>query len=111
MFDFLDMIGNHAERMVGHYEEGEVFVDTALVTDANEPYETAVAHPNYNEGEIVIVEMYPYENLAKEGHEKWVKIMTAKELPSELVDVGTSAISKACDAIDNDASWRIRKER
>ena len=49
---------NYESRSLGRYEEDNLFVSTALVTDSDDPYETAIAHPFYNEGTIVIVETY-----------------------------------------------------
>ena len=94
MFNFLDMADNYEERKVAHYEkEGEVTIDTAEVTDSDKSYETAIAHPSYNNGKWVIVELYDTEDEAKTGHDKWVEIMIAKKLPSKLKDVSTAGIA------------------
>lgn len=91
-----DMIGNYEERKVARYEKDGLFISTAMVTDGDDPYETAVAHPQYNDGIMVIVESYPTKAAAKRGHAKWLKRMTAKRLPKQLVDCRNSWASKLC---------------
>jgi len=94
MLNFFDMADNYEDRKVAKFERGNLFISTARVTDSTEPYETAVAHPQYNKGELVIVEMYNTKEDAKAGHKKWVKLMTAKKLPKKLNDVSTSEIKQ-----------------
>ena len=93
MFNFMDMVGNHAERLVANTKEGDAVIDTAAVSDSEQPYETGIAHPRYNNGAWVIVEMYDSRTEAKEGHNKWVDIFSQGKLPSELKDVSTSGIA------------------
>ena len=93
MFNFLGMVGNYEQRKVGRYEKGELLVSTAEVNDSKSPYETAVAHPKYNSGKIVIVEMYDSMAMALRGHKKWVSKMKSKTLPKKLVDVSTSEVA------------------
>jgi hypothetical protein len=69
-------------------------VDTCSVTDGSCPFETAVLHPEYNGGRWVIVEAYGTKEEAKVGHEKWIKIMTAKTLPESLIDCCNSEVSR-----------------
>uniref|UniRef100_A0A6H1ZH70 Uncharacterized protein n=1 Tax=viral metagenome TaxID=1070528 RepID=A0A6H1ZH70_9ZZZZ len=98
IFGFLSDTNNYLERVVGRYpEEGEFLVDTAKVSDGKQPYETAVAHPYFNEGKVVIVEAYPTKKAANKGHKKWVNIMTADELPKELVDCCNAHIADLCN--------------
>lgn len=94
MFGFLEemMANTYENRKVARYEKDDVFVDTCRITDSEQPYETAVAHPKYNDNKIVIVEMYNTEEEAKRGHSKWVKKMTSKKLPKTLKDVSTSDV-------------------
>ena len=96
MFKFLDMMFNYEDRKVDRYEEGNLIVDTCAVTDSDQPYETGVCHTLYNDGDWVIVEMYEDERSAKEGHDRWVKVMTDQVLPSKLEDVSTAEIEKLC---------------
>lgn len=88
-FAFLDAIGTYEQRKVARYESGPLGIDTCLATDTGF-YETAIAHPFYNEGKWVIVEEYTNKELAKAGHDRWVAIMSKPELPDELLDVSSS---------------------
>ncbi len=89
-FDFMVDMGNHEERKIETYDENDLFVDTCRVSDSSKPYETAVAHPAYNNGKIVIVELYDTPEEAKQGHKQWVDKMLNSP-PQQLVDVSTSA--------------------
>ena len=91
--NFFDMFDNYEERAVDHFEEGEIVIDTAAVTDSMQPFETGVCHPNYNNGDWVIVEMYDTKEGAQRGHGKWVKKMTSKKLPTSIKDVSSATIA------------------
>jgi hypothetical protein len=93
MFDFLNMLGNHEERKVAHYNKDGVFVDTCLVTDSAQPYETAIEHPAYNNGTMIIVALYDTKEEAQAGHDKWVKQLTSEPLPLAIADVSSSGIA------------------
>ena len=102
MFDIFGIgnIGNYEERKVARWPEEEDWtVDTCRVTDSEKPFETAIKHTNYNDGKMIIVEEYEDKESAQEGHDKWVKIMSANELPERLVDVSTCEAVKFCEAI------------
>ena len=109
MFNFFGMMGNYEDRKVDRYEKDGLMVDTCEVTDSDQPFETAVEHPNYNEGMMVVVQMYDTKEEAQIGHDNWVKLMTTKNLPKALHDVSTAAIAKLCEAIGIDI--RKPKER
>jgi hypothetical protein len=93
MFDFL-FDAPYEERKVDRYEAIGLTVDTCSVNDGEHPYETAVAHKEYDSGEWIIVEAYDTKEEAQVGHDKWVKIMTTEPLPEKLVDCNNSEISK-----------------
>jgi hypothetical protein len=101
MFGFLLMMGNYKERKVGRFDDESkgIMVSTAFVNDSDKPYETAVAHPAYNKGEMVIVELYNTKEEAATGHDKWVNIITGENLPESLTDVSTAEIAKFCELI------------
>lgn len=88
LFDFLFM-KPYEERVVSRFEGLGFLVDTAEVQDSNDPYETAVEHPYYNDGKMIIVETYANKEAAQEGHDKWLEIMTTEPLPAALIDVST----------------------
>ena len=94
MFDFFMDAFNYDQRVVDRYEEGEVVVDTASVSDGSQPYETGICHPEYNDGDWVIVEAYDTKEEAQEGHIKWVYKMTDKNLPTRLTDCCNAGIAQ-----------------
>ena len=98
MFEFLMDQGNYSDRKVDRYngEEG-VMVSTAAVSDGREPFETAVQHPDYNEGKMVIVECYATKELAQVGHDKWQERVEKETLPKVLTDCQNSEVSQFCD--------------
>lgn len=57
LFDFM-MAAPYEQRKVARFEKDGFMVDTAAVNDSEHPFETAVEHPNYNDGKMVIVEEY-----------------------------------------------------
>lgn len=93
MFNFLLDAGNYAERCVGRWDDEDKMVSTARVSDGAKPYETAFAHPDYNDGIMVIVEAYNTREEAKAGHEKWLKVMTEGPLPDLLFDCLNSELA------------------
>lgn len=108
MRGFMNMANNYRDRKVDHYESETVVVDTCSVTDSDKPYETAITHKKYNDNDWVIVEMYSSKALAKIGHKKWVKKMSAKKLPKKLTDVSTADIATLCDSTGS--KWRKYKQ-
>jgi len=99
MFNFMAMADDYEQRKVSRYEEGAVIIDTAMVTDGKQPFETAVAHPLYNNGKFIIVEAYDTKEDAQKGHDEWVKIMTEGELPESLQDCVNAGISQIGEVV------------
>lgn len=106
MLDFFDMMGNYELRAVARFEQDGLVIDTCAVTDAAQPYETGICHPSYNDGKWIIVELYDTREEAQIGHDKWVKTMTANELPKWLQDVSSAAIAGLCDIFEPDDEWQ-----
>ena len=109
LLGFLSMMDNYDERKVANYDGGVVYVDTCAVNDSAQPYETAVAHPSYNGGDLVIVELYETKEDAQTGHDKWVAIMTAETLPQSLRDVSSAVVAELCDVCGDEWRTRIRE--
>ena len=112
MFDFFGIgnIGTYNERALDRWPEGENWVvDTCRVTDSDKPFETAIKHADYNDGKMIIVEEYEDKESAQNGHDKWVKIMSADELPEQLIDVSTCDIAKFCGSMSGDGFRRNPK--
>ena len=57
MFEFL-MAAPYEDRKVARYDATWGFISTVSVNDGNQPYETAVEHSAYNDGDMVIVQAY-----------------------------------------------------
>lgn len=109
MFGFLDMTGTYESRKVARYEVGDLIISTCSVTDGAHPYETAVAHPEYNGGEFVIVEAYDNHEDAHTGHKRWVKTMTSDALPDKLVDCNNSEIQRFASALGGRTEYLRQK--
>lgn len=99
LFGFMDMQGTYDSRKVARYEDGDIIISTAKVTDGSRLYETAVAHPEYNDGKFVIVESYDTREEAKTRHDSWVTRMTSPELPASLVDCENSEIQQLASGL------------
>ncbi len=89
MFDFLNMLGNYEERNIDKYKNEKIglYIDTSEVTDKEKQFETGIKYPDYNENYWIIVESYDTREKAQKGHCKWVKRMTKRKLPIELMDI------------------------
>ena len=68
IFDFMQDIDNYEERKVANFQKGDLVIDTCAVSDSINPYETGICHPDYNDGDWVIVETYEDPDAAMEGH-------------------------------------------
>jgi len=86
VFGFLNMANNYEFRKVGRWEsdDGEYFVSTVMVSDGEFDYETAIKHPDYNNGEIVIVDKYNTKEEALAGHSKWLDHVNIGPMPNKI---------------------------
>ena len=100
MFDFFMDAGNYEDRKVANFSNDDCTIDTCSASDGRQDYETAVKHILYNDNKWVIVEAYDTEEEAQKGHDKWVKIMSEKELPESLKDCQNAEISNLLDSDD-----------
>ncbi len=91
-------------------EDETVKVSTIKVTDGREPYETAVSHPLYNNGDWVIVECYSTKEEAKASHKKWVEAITTEPLPDKLVDCSNAEISQLAESFGSDTKFLKEEE-
>jgi hypothetical protein len=111
MFSFLNDLGNYEARKIGRYEQGNVIISTCACSDGKDPYETGIHHPQYrDEGEWIIVESYSSKEAAKEGHDKWVKIMTSPNLPDKLIDCANAEVAQFLEAAEGSKMEYIRKD-
>lgn len=56
----------------------KVLVSTIKAEDGLLPFETGISHPLYADGDIIIVEAYNDEELARKRHYFWVALLTQK---------------------------------
>lgn len=106
MGEFMEDIGNYETRVVECYEDGDIVVFTAMVSDGFKPFETALQHPDYHPDFFIIVEAYDTEGEAMIGHLNWVEKVVSKKLPDRIVDVANCAGSKALGELDpNELIW------
>jgi hypothetical protein len=108
LLGILEAMGTLESRKVSRYKNGDVLISTVRNTDNDEfPYETAIAHPHYNEGKWIIVEEYRDIDEAKTRHEYWVTLMTSDQLPPSLTDISTSRIQQLIVALGGEAKERF----
>jgi len=99
MFDFINDMGNYDQRAVDRFEEGQIIVDTCEVSDGEKPFETAVMHPEYNNGKWIAVQAYDTVEEAQRGHNNWVRTMTNKVLPKSLKECGNCGVAALLEAV------------
>lgn len=107
LFDFFDMADNYDNRKIARFEDKKkgIVISTCEVTDSDQLYETAVCHPEFRDGDLIVVEMYDTKEEAFKGHIKWMEIM--KNPPNELKDVSSAFVSRLLDASSERDNWRI----
>ena len=76
MFGYLDMLFTYDARKVKCDEMEDFTLDTALVTDREWLYETAVKHDNFNDCNWIILEGSDTKADALEVHNKWLKFLS-----------------------------------
>ncbi len=109
MFNFLQDIGTFHQRKVAVFESDTVRVSTVRVSDGSQPFETAIMHPDYNDGKLVIVGAYDTREDAEAGHARWVDTMTHEPLPETLHDVANAEVAQALAFVSPDALVFPRK--
>ena len=88
MFDFLDMIDTYEYRKVDRFDSDEFSIDTAYVTDRELPYETAIAHKDFNGGEWIVLGWRSTKEEAQKFHDEIVAYYTCHgETVQKIEDV------------------------
>ncbi len=107
MFEFIKMMGNYEDRKVDRWDSDDELkmISTAAVNDGSKPFETAVQHPAYNNGLVVIVESYDSKEDAQKGHDRWLNLMLTNKLPNALVDCGNAKIAQLIDLVGGDMAF------
>lgn len=78
-FDWLDMLGTYDARKVDNTECNGFTIDTAKVTDRDQPYETAINNSKYAHGCWIIVGWADTLEEAQELHDKTVEFYSQNE--------------------------------
>ena len=86
MFDYLYMIGNYDQRQVKRTRTEHFTVDTALCTDRPIPYETAISHDGFRNGEWIILGWRHTKEEAKKFHDEVVEFYKTHTV-TEITDV------------------------
>lgn len=86
---------SYEERCVGRYEDENILISTASVAGSWKPFETALAHPSYNDGELIILESYDTKEDAKAGHDRWESVVKTNTLPDCLTETINSEFKNA----------------
>lgn len=73
----LTMSGNYEQRVVKNTERNTFTLDTAMVTDRALPYETAVKHKDFNDGQWIVLEQSKTKEDAERTHDKWLAKLDA----------------------------------
>lgn len=73
MFNWIDMIGTHEERMVDNYKDELFEIDTSYVTDRTPPFETAIKHSQFRNGEWIVLGWRVTKTDAQKFHDEMVK--------------------------------------
>ena len=88
MLDFLGMIDTYADRKVDRFETDLFTIDTALVTDRAQPYETAIAHKDFRGGDWIILGWSQTKEEAQKFHDEMVAYYTCHgETVQKIEDV------------------------
>ena len=87
LFGILTMSGNYDSRVVKNTKRNTFTLDTAMVTDRALPYETAVKHKAFNDGEWIVLEWSKTKEDAERTHDKWLAKLDAGV--DSLLDVYT----------------------
>lgn len=101
--EILAMVGNYESRSVGYWcseLDKSCMLSTALVTDGVKPFESAMAHPSYNGGQIIILEAYDTKEQAQAGHEKYLAIAKADGWPDEITERNNSEVGLLLESLD-----------
>ena len=88
ILNLFSMIGNYEDRKVDRFENDLFTIDTALVTDRELLYETAIAHKDFRGGEWIILGWRSTKEEAQKFHNEMVAYYTCHgETVQKIEDV------------------------
>lgn len=77
LFGMFTMKDNYDLRVVKNTKRNAFTLDTAMVTDRALPYETAVAHKDFNDGQWIVLKWSATKEDAEKAHDKWLAKLDA----------------------------------
>lgn len=84
--DFLNMMNNYKERLVKNTRTEKFTVDTALATDRDIPYETAIKYDGFRNGDWIVLGWRDTKEEAKKFHDEIVEFYKTHDVDS-ITDV------------------------
>lgn len=92
----MNMADTYEDRKVARDDWGKgkmsIMLSTAEVTDADYRYETAIAHPSYDGGKIIILGGCDSRKKALAFHAHWKQLIETDTLPEVIADNGRSGV-------------------
>lgn len=73
MLEWIDMIGTYEDRVVDNFKNDLFTIDTAWVSDREQPYEIAIAHKNFNNGNWIVLGWSDTKEEAQTFHNRMVE--------------------------------------
>lgn len=73
MLGFEGMIGTYKQRNVANFKNDVFEIDTSFVTDRAMPYETAIAHKEFRNGDWIILGWRETKEEAQKFHDQAVQ--------------------------------------
>lgn len=83
---WIDMLGTYEERNVANFKNDIFEIDTSRVTDRAVPYETAIAHKDFRNGDWIILGWRKTKEEAQKYHDEMVKYFTDHEHELTFID-------------------------
>lgn len=93
IYGTLTMRDNYEQRKMYNYLDGNMCIDTAIITDKELKYETALQHDSFNEGEWIVLEATDIKEESEKIHNKWVEKLKDNKF-TEVMDFYTKEIFK-----------------
>lgn len=90
MMEWVDMLGTYEARVVDNFKNDLFTIDTAWVSDREQPYETAIAHKNFNDGDWIILGWSNTKEEAQIFHNRMVEFFSTRGIDvTKIVDAYT----------------------
>lgn len=111
MFDFLKYKDNYDQKKIARDEWDFGYLSTVRVSDGRKPIETALSHPLYNDGNLIIVDCYDTEEEALVGHNAWKEKIVNNNIPDAIVDCCNSELSRVSSEMFEDYNTVFERKK